>query len=132
MRLAITTPSKACERLRVPSTTLTLTMSVSPGAKSGTTLFAVRRAISSCSIFSMRFIYITPYASFQRSSQNQFGPERGYENIKLLSIYVWMFFKKSSSLLLNNPFLRAASIKSGRLNWVASKDCSRRQPSIMA
>jgi len=47
LRREITTPSYAWARLRVPSTTLTLTMTVSPGAKSGIVLPI--RAISSCS-----------------------------------------------------------------------------------
>src|SRR5271169_3678354 len=41
-------------RLRSPSTTFTLTITVSPGAKSG--IFLPRRAISSCSSVAIRFI----------------------------------------------------------------------------
>ncbi|CFP65853.1 Uncharacterised protein [Bordetella pertussis] len=41
--------------MRVPSTTLTLTTTVSPGANSVTALPPVRRAISSCSRIAMRF-----------------------------------------------------------------------------
>src|SRR5271169_1966285 len=41
-------------RLRSPSTTFTLTITVSPGAKSG--IFLPRRAISSCSSIAIRFI----------------------------------------------------------------------------
>src|ERR1044071_7648272 len=55
LRLAITMPSKACERLRSPSTTLTLTITVSPGEKSGTDFF--RRWISSCSSFWIKFMF---------------------------------------------------------------------------
>src|SRR5215208_1047385 len=54
LRLAITMPSKACERLRSPSTTLTLTITVSPGEKSGTSFFS--RVISSCSSVLIRSI----------------------------------------------------------------------------
>src|SRR6185503_5448894 len=54
LRLAITMPSKACERLRSPSTTLTLTITVSPGEKSGISRF--RRLISSCSRVLIRSI----------------------------------------------------------------------------
>src|SRR5512139_1825841 len=54
LRLATTTPSKACTRLRSPSTTFTLTITVSPGAKFGTSL--PRRAISSFSSIAIRFI----------------------------------------------------------------------------
>ena len=43
------TPSKAWTRSRVPSITLTLTRSVSPGRKSGTGRSARRRSICSCS-----------------------------------------------------------------------------------
>ena len=45
---------QACTRLRVPSTTLTLTMTVSPGANSGITL--ARRAISSASRVWIKFM----------------------------------------------------------------------------
>jgi hypothetical protein len=48
LRLAITMPSKACTRLRSPSTTFTLTITVSPGEKSG--MVRARRLISSCSM----------------------------------------------------------------------------------
>src|SRR3954466_10301936 len=54
LRLAITMPSKACERLRSPSTTLTLTITVSPGEKSGISRF--NRLISSCSSVLIRSI----------------------------------------------------------------------------
>src|SRR6185436_20736690 len=54
LRLAMTMPSNACERLRSPSTTLTLTITVSPGAKSGTSFFS--RLISSCSRVLIRSI----------------------------------------------------------------------------
>src|SRR5687767_7398746 len=54
LRLAITMPSKACERLRSPSTTLTFTITVSPGEKSGTSF--LRRLISSCSSVLIRSI----------------------------------------------------------------------------
>src|SRR3546814_8505914 len=49
LRLPITTPSYACTRLRVPSTTFTLTITVSPGPNTGLASPPVRRAISSCS-----------------------------------------------------------------------------------
>src|SRR5580765_4403320 len=54
LRLAITMPSKACTRFLSPSTTFTLTMTVSPGEKSGISRFS--RLISSCSIVWMMFI----------------------------------------------------------------------------
>src|SRR5207342_1658349 len=54
LRLAMTTPSYACTRLRSPSTTLTLTMTVSPGENAGIVL--LRRAISSRSRVSMMFM----------------------------------------------------------------------------
>src|SRR5450759_3895120 len=54
LRLAMTTPSYACTRLRSPSTTLTFTITVSPGANTGTVL--PRRVISSCSSLSIRFM----------------------------------------------------------------------------
>src|SRR2546430_15621855 len=54
LRFPITTPSYACTRLRSPSTTLTLTTIVSPGANSGIVL--PKRAISSCSSCEMMFI----------------------------------------------------------------------------
>src|SRR5262245_27151199 len=54
LRLAMTMPSNACRRLRSPSTTLTLTTTVSPGPKSGTSRF--RRLISSCSSVLIRSI----------------------------------------------------------------------------
>src|SRR5262245_64141857 len=52
--LAMTMPSNACRRFLSPSTTLTLTITVSPGAKSGISRF--RRLISSCSSVLIRFI----------------------------------------------------------------------------
>src|SRR5919108_6575767 len=51
-RFAITMPSNACTRFLSPSTTFTLTSTVSPGAKSG--MFFPRRLISSCSIVLIR------------------------------------------------------------------------------
>src|SRR4051794_7237337 len=56
LRLAITMPSKACTRFLSPSTTLTFTMTVSPGAKSGISRFS--RLISSCSIVWIRFMVV--------------------------------------------------------------------------
>lgn len=44
----------SCTRLRLPSTTLTATATVSPGAKAGICL--PRREISSCSSWAMRFM----------------------------------------------------------------------------
>src|SRR5687767_13187187 len=52
LRLAMTMPSKACTRFLSPSTTLTLTTTVSPGEKSGT--LRARRLISSCSMVRIR------------------------------------------------------------------------------
>src|SRR5258706_1636759 len=54
LRLAITTPSNACTRFLSPSTTFTLTSTVSPDSKSGMVLPS--RLISSCSIVLMRSI----------------------------------------------------------------------------
>src|SRR6266511_4876367 len=65
LRLAITTPSYACTRLRSPSTTFTLTMTVSPGANAGIVL--PRRAISSCSSFAMMSTSFLRFAD-QRSA----------------------------------------------------------------
>src|SRR5262245_21844480 len=70
LRLAITMPSKACERLRSPSTTLTLTITVSPGEKSGTSF--LRRLISSCSSVLMRSISPTPMFSLEFVQQLAF------------------------------------------------------------
>ena len=47
----------ACIRLRVPSITFTLTITVSPGANAGISLF--KRAISSCSRVWIRFMVST-------------------------------------------------------------------------
>src|SRR5437868_7457675 len=53
-RFAITMPSNACTRFLSPSTTFTLTSTVSPGEKSGMVLPS--RLISSCSIVRIRSI----------------------------------------------------------------------------
>src|ERR671919_3088274 len=53
---AMQTPSKAWTRSRVPSTTLTLTRMVSPGAKSGSGRPSVSCAICSCSSSWMTFM----------------------------------------------------------------------------
>src|SRR3990170_692788 len=58
LRLAITMPSNACTRFRSPSTTFTLTITVSPGEKSGTSFF--RRLISSCSRVPIRSMVLAP------------------------------------------------------------------------
>src|SRR5262245_23904819 len=50
-------------RLRSPSTTLTLTSTVSPGPKSGISLPAESLAICSCSISSIRFMANSPTAA---------------------------------------------------------------------
>src|SRR5690625_2252401 len=55
LRRPITTPSNACSLFLLPSTTLTLTKTLSPGAKSGMTFDWVRRSISSCSKVSIIF-----------------------------------------------------------------------------
>src|SRR5688572_4535339 len=78
LRLAITMPSKAWTRLRSPSTTLTLTMTVSPGEKSGT--LRARRLISSCSIVRMRSISLAPVLLLEFFQQFSFvfaQPARG-------------------------------------------------------
>src|SRR6476620_3809274 len=54
LRLAITVPSNACTRFLSPSTTFTLTSTLSPGSKSGMVL--PRRLISSCSMVLIRSI----------------------------------------------------------------------------
>ncbi len=63
LRFAITTPSNACTRLRSPSTTLTLTTTVSPAANSGISL--PKRAISSCSNCSIKFTLLLLAFSYQ-------------------------------------------------------------------
>src|SRR5450830_672478 len=68
LRREITTPSYAWARLRVPSTTLTLTMTVSPGAKSG--ILLARRVISSCSNCWIRSIF---YSKNHLAGADQIG-----------------------------------------------------------
>src|SRR6185295_15172945 len=85
LRLAITMPSKACERLRSPSTTLTLTITVSPGEKSGTSFFS--RLISSCSrvlirsiasplLFALELVQQLPFLVAQLPCRQQVRPSQ--------------------------------------------------------
>src|SRR6185503_13872201 len=70
LRLAITMPSNACRRFLSPSTTLTLTTTVSPGENSGTSF--LRRLISSCSSVLMRSIALTPVFTLEFFQQLRF------------------------------------------------------------
>src|SRR3569623_713949 len=55
LRLAMTTPSKACRRSRLPSFTFTCTSTVSPGAKGGSLSFIC--SASSCSIMLLMTLF---------------------------------------------------------------------------
>src|SRR5687768_7806347 len=83
LRLAMTMPSNACTRFLSPSTTLTLTITVSPGEKSGTSF--LRRLISSSSrvpirsmalapVFSLEFVQQLSFLCVQRPRLQQVGP----------------------------------------------------------
>src|ERR1700741_2492165 len=92
LRLAITMPSNACERLRSPSTTFTLTITVSPGEKSGTSF--LRRLISSCSsvlirsmsspLLLLEFFQQPLFFRAQRPRREQVGPAQPGPSQRLL------------------------------------------------